>query len=269
MKPFAILCIQQKWRGAEGARANEKKWRSMMPLIAEKDAEFLRKEFETNLTQPVKLAMFTQEMECQFCTETRQIVEEIAELSDKVEAVIYDFVADKATAELYRIDKIPAIAVLQVADGQESDYGVRFYGIPSGYEFTSVIEDIIDVSRGESGLQPGSKEAVANISEPVHFQVFVTPTCPYCPQAVRLAHKFAIESDLITADMVEAIEFPHLSNKYAVHGVPRTVINESFHQEGAVPEPLMLAKLLEATGQAPAHSHEHDHDHDHSHEHHH
>jgi glutaredoxin-like protein len=236
-----------------------------MPLISEKDAEFLRKEFETNLVAPVKLVMFTQDMECQFCAETRQIVEEIAELSDKVSAEVFDFVADKEKVDLYRIDKIPAIAVVRVADEEEKDYGIRFYGIPSGYEFTSVIEDIVDVSKGESGLQPKSKEAVAGITEPVHFQVFVTPTCPYCPQAVRLAHKFAIESDLITADMVEAIEFPHLSNQYHVHGVPRTVINEDYHQEGAAPEPLMLAKLLEAAGGAPAHEHDLDHHHDHQH----
>ena len=240
-----------------------------MPLISEKDAEFLRKEFENNLVEPVKLVMFTQEMECQFCAETRQIVEEIAALSDKIEAEIHDFVADKEVAELYRIDKIPAIAIVQAGDDGEKDYGIRFFGIPSGYEFTSVIEDIVDVSKGDSGLQAKSREAVAGITEPVHFQVFVTPTCPYCPQAVRLAHKFAMESDLITADMVEAIEFPHLSNKYAVHGVPRTVINEDFHQEGAVPEPMMLAKLLEATGQGFAHDHDHDHDHDHHHDHHH
>jgi len=236
-----------------------------MPLISEKDAEFLRKKFETNLVDRVKLVMFTQEMECQFCSETRQIVQEIAELSDKIAAEIFDFVADKETVELYRIDKIPAIAVVQVKDGEEKDYGVRFYGIPSGYEFTSVIEDIVDVSKGESGLASKSKEAVADMTEPVHFQVFVTPTCPYCPQAVRLAHKFAIESDLITADMVEAIEFPHLSNKYGVHGVPRTVINERYYQEGAAPEPLMLAKLLEAIGGAPAHEHDLDHHHHHHH----
>ncbi len=217
-----------------------------MPLISEKDAEFLRNEFETNMVNPVKLVMFTQAIECQYCTETRQIVEEIAALSDKITAEIYNFVTDKATAELYGIDKIPAIAIIRMEDGEEKDYGIRFYGIPSGYEFTSVIEDIVDVSKGESGLQPQSKMAVAEITQPVHFQVFVTPTCPYCPRAVRLAHKFAIESDLIRADMIEAIEFPHLSNKYHVHGVPRTVINETVHQEGAVPEPMMLAKLLEA-----------------------
>jgi glutaredoxin-like protein len=226
-----------------------------VPLISEKDAEFLRGEFETNLVNPVKLVMFTQEIECQFCAETRQIVEEISSLSDKISSEIYHFVTDKATAEIYDVDKIPAIAVLRVEDGDEKDYGIRFFGIPSGYEFTTVIEDIIDVSRGDSGLQPKSREAVAGITEPVHFQVFVTPTCPYCTQAVRLAHKFAMESDLITADMVESVEFPHLANKYQVYGVPRTVINETVHQEGAVPEPMMLAKLLEAVGQQPAHEH--------------
>lgn len=226
-----------------------------MPLISEKDAEFLRNEFQTSLVNPVKLVMFTQTVECQFCAETRQIVEEIANLSSKITAEIHNFVTDKAVAELYDVEKIPAIAVLRVEDDEDKDYGIRFYGIPSGYEFTTVIEDIVDVSKGESGLQPKSKEAVAGITEPVHFQVFVTPTCPYCTQAVRLAHRFAIESELVTADMVESIEFPHLANKYQVYGVPRTVINETIHQEGAVPEPMMLAKLLEAVGQAPAHEH--------------
>jgi glutaredoxin-like protein len=236
-----------------------------MPLISQKDADHLRAEFEANLVNPVKLVMFTQEIECQFCAETRQIVEEIAGLSDDISSEIYNFVTDKATAELYGIDKIPAIAILRVEDGEDRDYGIRFYGIPSGYEFTSVIEDILDVSKGESGLQPRSKETVAGLTEPVHFQVFVTPTCPYCPQAVRLAHMLAMESDLITADMVEAIEFPHLANKYAVYGVPRTVINEKVHQEGAVPEPMLLAKLLEAVGEAPAQEHHHEHHHDHQH----
>jgi glutaredoxin-like protein len=217
-----------------------------MPLISDKDAQFLREEFKTKLVNPVKLLMVTQTIECQYCAETRQIVEEIAGLSDQVSVEIINFVTDKAMADLYGIDKIPAIAILRVEGDKEKDYGIRFYGIPSGYEFTSIIEDIIDVSKGESGLQDKTKEALAAIKEPVHLQVFVTPTCPYCPQSVQLAHRFALESDLIRADMIEAIEFPHLSNKYHVHGVPRTVINDTVHQEGAAPEPLMLAKLLEA-----------------------
>ena len=78
------------------------------------------------------------------------------------------------------------------------------------------------------------------------MQVFVTPTCPYCPQAVRLAHMMAMESDLVVGDMVEATEFPHLSQKYQVMGVPRTVINEGTFVEGAVPVGMLMDKVKEA-----------------------
>jgi glutaredoxin-like protein len=147
-----------------------------MPLISEQDAEHLRNEFENELVSPVKLVMFTQAFECQFCAETRQIVEEVAELSDKISAEIYDFVDDKAIADSYNVDKIPAIAILRSENGEDQDYGIRFYGIPSGYEFTSIIEDILDVSKGDSGLQPKTREALAELTEPVHLQVFITPT---------------------------------------------------------------------------------------------
>jgi glutaredoxin-like protein len=147
-----------------------------MALISQKDADVLRKEFETSLSSPVKLLMFTQSFECQFCSETRQIVEEVAGLSDKITAEIYDFVADKAVVDLHGIDKIPAIAILRTEDGADKDYGIRLYGIPSGYEFTSLIEDILDVSAADSGLQASTKEAVAAFTKPVHIQVFITPT---------------------------------------------------------------------------------------------
>jgi len=147
-----------------------------MPLVSKKDADALRKEFAAQLVNPVKLVMFTQAAECQFCAETRQIVQEVAALSDKIEPVIYDFVTDKPAAESYGIDKIPAIAILGVKDGKEQDYGIRFYGIPSGYEFATIVEDIVAVSRGESGLKAGTQKALADLKVPVHIQVFVTPT---------------------------------------------------------------------------------------------
>jgi glutaredoxin-like protein len=219
-----------------------------MALLKEEDRQHLIKEFEA-LKNPVKLLMFTQELECQYCRETRMIAEEIAELSDSISLEVYNFVTDKEVAEQYDIDKIPAIAVLPDGDESEDeskDYGIRYYGIPSGYEFSSLIEDLMMVSQGESGLSEATKAQIADLTEPVHIQVFVTPTCPYCPRAVRLAHQLALESDLIRADMVEAIEFPHLSVKYQVQGVPRTVINETVHIEGAVPEPMFMTKFKEA-----------------------
>ena len=147
-----------------------------MPLISEQDATHLRSEFETNLVNPVKLVMFTQTVECQFCTETRQIVEEVAGLSDKISPEIHNFVTDKPMAELLGVDKIPAIAVLRVVDGEDKDYGVRFYGIPSGYEFMSFVDSIKTVSVGQAELMPETLAFLDSLDEPLHIQVFVTPT---------------------------------------------------------------------------------------------
>jgi len=215
-----------------------------MALLKEQDQEQLRQEFAA-LSHPVKLVVFTQEFECQYCRETRQIAEEVTELSDQITLEVYDLMADKEIAEQYNVDKIPATIVM--AGGEEPlDYGIRYFGIPSGYEFSSLIHDILMVGDGDPGLAAETEAWLADLTEPVHFQVFVTPTCPYCPQAVLLAHKMAMASDLVTADMVEATEFPQLSMKYSVMGVPRTVINESTHIEGAVPEPMLLDKMKEA-----------------------
>lgn len=214
-----------------------------MALLDEKNRQQVMTEFKA-LRDPVKLLVFTQELECQYCQETRQIAEEVASLSDKISLDIYDFAADEAIVKQYYIDKIPAMVIMRGGE-KPKDFGIRYYGLPSGYEFTSVIEDILMVSQGESGLSETTKTQLKALTTPLHLQVFVTPTCPYCPQAVRLAHQLSLESDYVQADMVEAIEFPHLSMKYQVQGVPRTVINETMHLEGAAPEAMLMGKVQE------------------------
>jgi glutaredoxin-like protein len=158
---------------------------------------------------------------------------------------VYDFVADKEIAGHYNIDKIPATIIMAGGD-ETKDFGIRYYGIPSGYEFSSLIHDILMVGGEAPVLSETTRQWLADLTEPIHIQVFVTPTCPYCPPAVLLAHRLAMASDLVTADMVEATEFAHLSIKYNVMGVPRTVINEDIHIEGAAPEAMLLARMREA-----------------------
>jgi glutaredoxin-like protein len=176
-----------------------------------------------------------------YCKETVEVAKELAELSPKIKVEIYDFVKDQMKANELRVDKIPAMAVIG-----HKDYGIRFYGIPSGYEFSSLVGDIVDVSRGESGLSQKNKDALKVIDQSVHIQVFVTPTCPFCPQAVRLAHRLAIESDMIWSEMVEVNEFVPLAQKYAVMSVPKIVINDKFELNGAVAEDLLVQHVLHA-----------------------
>ena len=213
-----------------------------MPFITGEDAKQVS-EILKNLPKTVKLVYFTQELECQYCRETHQLMTQLKELSDsKIELEVYNFINDKEQVEKYNIDKIPAIAI--TAD--DVDYGIRYYGIPSGYEFSSILEDIQEVANGEPSVSDDTKNLIQKITQPLHLQVFVTPTCPYCPAAVLMAHKLAMLNENITADMVEATEFPHLTVKYNVQGVPRTVIGEDHAIEGALPEPNFVEKVLSA-----------------------
>ena len=145
-----------------------------MALLKDEDRAHLIEHFKS-LETLVKMVVFTQQMECQYCKETRMIAEEIADLSDKISLEIYDFEKDKEIVETYNIDKIPATVIMRGGDNPK-DYGIRYFGIPSGYEFSSLIEDIIMISGGASGLSQSTKEFLSNLKEPVHLQVFVTPT---------------------------------------------------------------------------------------------
>jgi len=93
-------------------------------------------------------------------------------------------------------------------------------------------------------LKPESRAKLAQLTQPLHLQVFTTPTCPYCPPAVRMAYQFAMESDLVRADGIEATEFPDLAEKFRVFAVPRTIINGEAHVEGSLPEGFFLDAIL-------------------------
>jgi len=176
-----------------------------------------------SLVFPVKLVFFTQQNACPTCAQQRSLLEELASLSDKLELAVYDFVLHGDEAMSYKIDKIPATVVIG-----ERDYGIRFYGLTAGYEFSSLVQAILLVSTGRSGLDPQLEELAKGIREQVHIQVVVTLTCPYCPRMVHVADQFALVNENIRADMIEATEFPQLVQRYNVTAVPRTVINEAY-----------------------------------------
>jgi len=211
-----------------------------MPILDEKTKTEVKK-ILSPMQDVVTLKLFTQPFECGYCKDTHLLLDELAELNPKLKIEVNQFDTDIDEVSKHRIDKIPAIAIVG-----SKDYGIRFYGIPAGYEFSSLLNAILMVSTGIVKLAEETKAWLSKLDKPVHLQVFVTPTCPYCPPAVILAHALAYYSDKVSADMVEISEFPHLANKYSVQGVPRTVINESFYQEGAAPEAMLVAKIKES-----------------------
>lgn len=139
-------------------------------MLQEKEKKLVAEVFK-GLAGSVKLINFTQEFECPFCQQTRQLLTEVAELSEEVSLEVYDFQIDKAKVEQYGVNRIPATVV----EGSK-DYGVRYYGAPMGYEFATLLSDMVNVSKGETDLKPATKEALAKIDRKVHLQVFVSPT---------------------------------------------------------------------------------------------
>ncbi|MFC1569598.1 thioredoxin family protein [bacterium] len=208
-------------------------------MLNEEDKKQIQIQLE-KMVNPVLLNFFTQQLvgACQYCLETERLLKELTELSNLLTLNIFNFVTDKDQVQASKIDKIPAI-VIQA----EKDVGIRFYGIPTGYEFASFLQLILMLSQNSSGLSDVLIKRLDQIQSPVHIQVFVTPTCPYCTRAASTAYQFAMENDHISADVIEISEFPHLAQKYSVMGVPKVVINESHSFEGALPEELFLEHM--------------------------
>jgi glutaredoxin-like protein len=210
-----------------------------MSLLPDDKKELLKNDFKEKLLDPVKIVMFTQEIECRYCSDTRKLAQELSTLSDKITTEVYDFMADGSKVKEYGIDKIPALAIIG-----KKDYGVRIYGIPYGYELQTLIEAVINVSKGKTDLSDKTKQILSDVKLPVHIQVFVTLTCPHCPAAAAVAHKLAIESDMVKADVIESSEFPALAMKYNVIGVPKIIINETVEFTGAFNEDLFAEHVL-------------------------
>jgi alkyl hydroperoxide reductase subunit AhpF len=143
-----------------------------MPLLDEELAGQLRQEFGQSLVNPVRLAVFSQALADPESERVRRLVEELATLDPRLTAESHNFVLDKEKVEALGIARIPAIAIL----GADRDYGIRFYGVPAGHGFGLLVDALLDVSRGESGLSEQTRAALDELPRPVHLQVFSTPT---------------------------------------------------------------------------------------------
>jgi glutaredoxin-like protein len=199
-----------------------------MTILDEKSRETLRGIFSREFKDPVDIMVFTDKGDCKYCRETLQIAQEVSSINPDI--VVKHYYSENSLTEIerYSIKLFPATIIRS----PEKDYGIRFFGIPSGYEFETYVKDILMVSNKRTMLKDSTREFIRGVSAPLNIKVFVTPTCPYCPAMVFYAHQLAFENDLVTGEMIEAAEFPHLAEKYNVTGVPKLVVNDSHEMVG-------------------------------------
>jgi glutaredoxin-like protein len=212
-----------------------------MPLLGDDDATYLRDSFAT-LTTDVTLTLVTRERSRlvmpgadagddggapDTTAELRQIVVEVAATSPRLKVERVDAAADADRAAALAGELTPAI-VFSAAGAHGK---LRYFGLPAGYEMSTLIAAILDLGSSEPMVPTELAEELGKLSGDVHIQVFVTPSCPHCPAMARAAFQLAMSSPRITADVVEVQEFPDVARKYQVRGVPMTIVNDG--------EPLM------------------------------
>ena len=224
----------------------------MIPL---REQEFLREKFSRELVSRVRIDFFTQKesslfvrrrQPCQYCKPTGQMLQELAALTDGISLRQHIFEEDREAVAQYQVERIPAI-VLHVGDRR----WLKYYGSPGGHEFVPLIETIVAISRGTNYLSDRIRKRLRKLKKDVRIQVFVTPACPHCPQMARLAYQVALESPRIRAEVIEANEFPELSQRYQVRGVPTTVIDDKMSFAGTVPEDVLVDIIEQVIQSSP------------------
>ncbi|MFW6107348.1 MAG: protein disulfide oxidoreductase [bacterium] len=202
-------------------------------------------EILARLRHDVAFVYFTEETHCRHCRQEKALLADLASLAAKLHLETHNFTTDQELADQYGVDKVPGMVLV----GQE-DYGVRYYGMPSGFEFRPFMEDVVRVSRGESGLSARSKSALGALAAPVRIEVLTQPACPFSSPAIRLAHQLAIESRWITGDVVDLTDFPGLVEKYNILAAPTVVVNEGHRFCGAGGQEEFVAEVVKGAGRS-------------------
>lgn len=208
------------------------------------------------IQNPVELVVFTtsgielpgQEVGLQ--DETLGLLKEVAALNPNLSVEERSLHADPE-AQALGLSYAPTI-LLREKGSQRNN--IRFLGLPAGYEFSTLIETLLMLGTGETKLGEKSQTDLQKVSSSVRMQAFVTPTCPYCPQAVLAAYKMAYHNPNVVAEGVEASEFPMLSRRYNISGVPDTIISGTTQQRvlGGQPDRVFVEAALKASAEVVA-----------------
>lgn len=217
----------------------------MIPL---RDQEYIQQLFTRELLGRVKIDYFTQRAsqiyvpgreECATCEDTRKLLEELASLSEKITLTVRELTDERDEAKKLKIDKVPGIVVRGAANRP-----LRFFGAPGGNEFSNFVETVIAASKPNIELGAETAKQLKRLKDKVSVAVYVTPTCPYCPQVVRAAYRLALASAHVEASAIEISEFPRLGQQLNVRAVPLTVLNNQTAIPGAMDEAALLDAIL-------------------------
>src|SRR5210317_1479918 len=205
-------------------------------MAAEAYLRQLKSTFE-QMPNDIMLYLFTAEgHEDAFTHANRQVIRAFRELSDKINLREYDL--DHELAQKWNITSSPTLLIAP------EQYSIRWLGAPMGEEARTFLELLILVGQGKSQLSDQSVNVIKKIDSPRNIKVFVSPTCPYCPQEAVNAVKAAVEMpETISLEIIDIQSEPELANQYAALSVPQAFANDVLIGQGAQPEEVFILSL--------------------------
>lgn len=205
-----------------------------MTVLAPDDARALRELLERRLAGDVELQHMARPPGGPRAglDETARLLAELSDLDPRI--------------HVESLEARPGQEAPQIRIGGRAGGRIRYLGAPAGYEFASLLDALLLASCGDAALEEGSREALRGLERDVQLQVFVTPSCPFCPPVVELAQRMAVESPRVSTDVVAADEFPALADRYRVSGVPCVVVGGERAFVGALSEARFVARVARA-----------------------
>jgi len=210
-----------------------------MALLKEKVAGEAKKVLQ-EMSGPVSLTYYTQEMECEPCASMSLFIDELSALEGQLKVKKKDFLADGEEARQTGVHHIPALLLHRPEDNRAA---VRYYGMPGGYEFGAFLRTIVLFSTGRFD-QPIDRESLDLIEKDINLKVFVLTGCPSCPVMAYLGTGLAFLSPRVTTEIIEANTFIDLSTRFSVGTVPKIIINDSTEIVGVLPPEELVKRLI-------------------------
>ncbi|HSV92743.1 MAG TPA: FAD-dependent oxidoreductase [Desulfobacterales bacterium] len=171
-----------------------------------------------------------------FAQAARQVIRAFRELSPRITLKEYDL-----THELARTHQVTASPTLIIAPDR---YAIRWLGAPMGEEARTFLEIILLVGAGRSSLSEQAAKVIRRIDSPRRVKVFVSPTCPYCPQQAVNGVKAAIElPEHVSLEIVDIQAQPEIANRYGAQSVPMAFANDVLIGHGAQAEEVFASSL--------------------------
>lgn len=198
------------------------------------------------MKKPVRLILFVNDVGCEACPEAKRAAQAIKKASPQVALEIYDQVMDRDKTQLYGIKRVPAM-VIQDNDG----HAVTFYGLVEDVFFSIFIEALLAASQGRTWFPAGIRSTLGHLTRTVRLQVFVETDCLLCRPVAQTAIGLALESPLVSTDIVIASNYPELIKKYSIKTLPKTIFGKNLHMDGHVSESEFLEMIFEAEGLQP------------------